>query len=103
MKKIVQLSHVHLHVGKLHFLFACVAIRIIISKPERRKCMNKVFRKSEIWFSVIVIVIYSVLQSLAIEGNKRIGVEYSASAVAILVLAIWLYWFIRKNDLSEYY
>lgn len=65
--------------------------------------MYTLYRKSELWFSLILIIIFSVLQSLSIEGNKQIGVEYSVNAVSTLVLAVFMYWFIRRNDLKDYY
>lgn len=32
--------------------------------------MYTLYRKSELWFSLILILIFSVLQSISIEGNK---------------------------------
>lgn len=65
--------------------------------------MSNLFKKSELWLSIVVIAVYSILQSLAIEGNERIGIEYSVSAVITLALAVVLYNFIRKNNLRDYY
>ena len=65
--------------------------------------MYKLYKKSELWFSLIFIFIFSVLQSLSLEGNKQIGVEYSVSAITTLVLAVFLYWFIRRKELKDYY
>lgn len=65
--------------------------------------MYTLYRKSELWFSLILIFIFSVLQSISIEGNKQLGVEYSVSAVSTLVLAVFLYWFIRRKELKDYY
>lgn len=63
--------------------------------------MYTLYRKSELWFSLIFI--FSVLQSISIEGNKQLGVEYSVSAVSTLVLAVFLCWFIRRKELKDYY
>lgn len=59
--------------------------------------MYTLYRKSELWFSLILIFIFSVLQSISIEGNKQFGVEYSVSAVSTLVLAVFLYWFMKRS------
>lgn len=65
--------------------------------------MYTLYKKSELWFSLIFIFIFSVLQSLSIQGNKKIGIEYAVSAVSTLVLAVCIYWFIKRNALKEYY
>lgn len=65
--------------------------------------MYTLYRKSELWFSLILVSIFSVLQSISIEGNKQLGVEYSVSAVSTLVLAVFLCWFIRRKELKDYY
>ena len=65
--------------------------------------MKKIYEKSELRFAIIWIVIYCVLQSLANSINEEIGVEYSASAVLCVIQAVIIFFFIRKNSLSERY
>ena len=48
-------------------------------------------------------MVYCVLQSLANPLNKRIGVEYSASAAFCILQAVILIAFIRKNHLQKRY
>ena len=47
------------------------------------------------------IVVYCVLQSLANPLNKRIGIEYSASAAFCILQAVILFAFIQKNHLQK--
>lgn len=65
--------------------------------------MKKLYEKSEITFAVVWIVMYCVLQSLANPINKKIGVEYSASAIFCIVQAVILFAFIWKNSLLKRY
>ena len=65
--------------------------------------MKKIYEKSELRFAIIWIVIYCVLQSVANSINEEIGAEYSASAVLCFVQAVIIFFFIRKNSLSERY
>lgn len=65
--------------------------------------MINFYKKHELIFSIVMIVVYSFLQSLAIEGNAAMGVEYSISAIVTVALALVLYLFVRKNKLNEYY
>ena len=65
--------------------------------------MKKLYEKNEQAFAIVWIVIYCVLQSLANPLNKKIGIEYSASAIFGIVQTGILYNFIRKNNLQERY
>jgi len=65
--------------------------------------MINFYKKHELIFSIMMIIVYSFLQSLAIEGNAAMGVEYSISAIVTVALALALYLFVRKNKLNEYY
>ena len=49
--------------------------------------MKKLYEKNELTFALLWIVVYCVLQSLANPLNKRIGVEYSASAAFCILQA----------------
>ena len=59
--------------------------------------MNKLYVKNELTFSIVWIVVYCVLQSLANPLNKAIGIEYSASAVFCILQTIILLTFILKK------
>jgi len=65
--------------------------------------MTIFYKKHELIFSIVMIVVYSFLQSLAIEGNVATGIEYSISAIVTVTLALALYIFIRRNKLCDYY
>lgn len=65
--------------------------------------MNKLYVKNELTFSIVWIVVYCVLQSLANPLNKAIGIEYSASAVFCILQTIILLTFILKNNLRKRY
>lgn len=65
--------------------------------------MKKLYEKNELTFSIMWIVVYCVLQSLANPLNKVSGIEYAASAVFCILQTIVLFNFIRKNKLQEQY
>ena len=65
--------------------------------------MKKLYAQSELSFAIACIVIYCILQSLANPLNAIIGIECAANALFLLVLAIILFHFIRKNGLLERY
>lgn len=65
--------------------------------------MKKLHDKNELTFSIVWIVIYCILQSLANPLNEKIGIDFSASAIFCILQSIVLLIFIRKNDLLERY
>lgn len=65
--------------------------------------MEKLYKKSEITFAVVLIIIYCILQSLTNPLNQLIGIDYSASAAFCVLQAVFLFVFIKKNNLSEKY
>ena len=65
--------------------------------------MKKLYEKNELTFSIMWIVVYCVLQSLANPLNKIIGIEYAASAAFCILQTIVLFTFIWKNKLQERY
>ncbi len=65
--------------------------------------MKKLHEKNELTFALLWIVVYCFLQSLANPLNKRIGIEYSASAAFCILQAVILFAFIRKNHLRKRY
>lgn len=73
------------------------------SSAKRGKKLKKLYEKNELILALLWIVVYCVLQSLANPLNKRIGVEYSASAAFCILQAVILIAFIRKNHLQKRY
>ena len=65
--------------------------------------MKKLYEKNELTFALLWIVVYCVLQSLANPLNKRIGIEYSASAAFCILQTVILLAFIQKNHLQKRY
>lgn len=65
--------------------------------------MKKIYEKDEMTFTIICIVIYCILQSLANPLNDMIHIDYFASAVFCILQAIILFNFIRKNRLTKHY
>ncbi len=65
--------------------------------------MKKLYERSELAFSIVWIVVYCVLQSLANPLGKIIGIEYSASALFCILQTIVLLVFILKNRLQNRY
>lgn len=65
--------------------------------------MKKLYEKNEVAFAVVWIVIYCVLQSVAINLNDVIKIEFLPNAVFAIVMTVVLFVFIKKNDLMKYY
>lgn len=65
--------------------------------------MKKLYEKSELWFTLLFIIIYSVGQSYAVSLNKVIGVDYAANMVLNIALTVVLFTFIRRNGLMRRY
>lgn len=65
--------------------------------------MNKLYRKSEIWFSVLWIIFYVVGTSAADIISEKIGVQKSVSAVYLIVLStVALIWLAKNRLFKEY-
>ena len=65
--------------------------------------MTKLYRKSEITFAILWIVAYVVLTSLAEALSESLGSPKSVTAAVHLTLALVLFFWIRRNGLSEKY
>ena len=65
--------------------------------------MNKLYKKSEIWFAIVWIIIYVAGSSVAEGISETIGIQKSvtlfAHAFMCMIALIWL----KKNDLYEKY
>ena len=65
--------------------------------------MTNLYKKNEITFAILWIVAYVLLTSLAEWLSESLGHPKSTTAAAHLVMALVLFFWIRKNSLSEKY
>ena len=65
--------------------------------------MKKLYDKSELTLTLILIAVYTISMSLAVDWNKRIGVDYCANMLLCAALTAVLAWFICKNGLQKKY
>lgn len=70
---------------------------------ETRNQMEKLYRKSELAFSLFWIALYVVLFSISDTISDRIGIVKIVTLPVTLALVLFLAAFIRKNRLGEYY
>ncbi len=65
--------------------------------------MTKLYKKSEITFAILWIVAYVVLSSLADQLSETLGVTKSVTCALHIVMSLILFFWIRKNNLTEKY
>lgn len=65
--------------------------------------LEKLYKKSEIWFAVVFIIVYVVGNGNLIEASSEMGLEMGLTIPYNLLLLGILAWFIRKNELAGYY
>lgn len=65
--------------------------------------MTKLYKKSEITFTIVWIVAYVVLSSFADNVSADLGVTKSVTAVLHIAMTLILFFWIRKNDLMKKY
>ena len=65
--------------------------------------VKKFYEKSEIWFSVLLIVLYVVGSSVADDLSRAVGVTKSVTLVFQFALAAVIWLFIRRNGLEKTY
>ena len=65
--------------------------------------MTKLYKKSEIAFTVVWIVAYVVLSSFADNLSSDLGVAKSITSVLHVAMVLILFFWIRKNDLMDKY
>lgn len=63
--------------------------------------MKKLYEKSEIWFAVLWIIVYVVAGSVADSVSESLGVLKSVTAPLFIILSVFLFVWVKKNDLSE--
>ena len=65
--------------------------------------MRKLYEKSEIWFAVAWIVAYVVLASTGDNISADLGIDKIVTLPILIAMSVLLYFFVRKNGLTEKY
>lgn len=65
--------------------------------------MKKLYTKNELTFSIIWIVLYVVLLSLADSVSVNLGTEKLITAPLCVLMTAFLFFWVKKNDLMEKY
>lgn len=65
--------------------------------------LNKLYKKSEVWFAVIFIIVYVIGNSYCIQASESAGIEMVYTIPYNLVLLGIMFVFIVKNKLLGYY
>ena len=65
--------------------------------------MKKLYAKSEIWFAVAWIIAYVVLASAGDNISADLGIEKIVTLPILIAMSAILYFFVRKNGLTEKY
>ena len=65
--------------------------------------LKKLYEKSEIWFAAAWIIAYVVLASMGDNVSADLGVDKIVTLPILIVLSAILYFFVRKNGLTEKY
>ncbi|MDE6666425.1 MAG: CPBP family intramembrane metalloprotease [Ruminococcus sp.] len=62
----------------------------------------KLFKKNEITFSVVLILIYVFGESAMLRVSEKIGVEFLAEMIFCIIMSVIVFLFIRRNSLEQY-
>ena len=65
--------------------------------------LKKLYEKSEIWFSLAWIIAYVVLASTGDNISADLGIDKIVTLPILIALSAVLYFFVRKNGLTEKY
>ena len=65
--------------------------------------MNKLYTKSELWFSIIFIVVYITIASLGDMFSDMIKISKIFTFFFLFALSLFLFFWIKKNNLLEKY
>ena len=65
--------------------------------------LKKLYEKSEIWFAVAWIIAYIVLASAGDNISAGLGIEKLVTLPILIAMSAILYFFVRKNGLTEKY
>ncbi len=62
---------------------------------------NKLYKKSEIWFSILWIIIYVVDTSICDEISRMVGIEKVFTAPYLLILSAILFVWVKRNGFYQ--
>lgn len=65
--------------------------------------LKKLYTKSEIWFAVAWIIAYVVLASTGDTISADLGIDKIVTLPILIAMSVILYFFVRKNGLTEKY
>ena len=65
--------------------------------------MKKLYEKSELWFAVAWIIGYVVLASTGDNISADLGIDKIVTLPILIAMSLGLYFFVRKNGLTEKY
>ena len=65
--------------------------------------LKKLYEKSEIWFAVAWIIAYVVLASTGDNISADLGIDKIVTLPILIAMSGILYFFVRKNGLTEKY
>ena len=65
--------------------------------------LKKLYEKSELWFSIVWIIVYVILASIGDNLSMMIGIEKVVTLPILIILSFILFFFIRKNKLYNKY
>ncbi|MEG0291835.1 MAG: CPBP family intramembrane glutamic endopeptidase [Anaerovoracaceae bacterium] len=65
--------------------------------------LQQLYKKDELWFAIIFIIIYVVGTSITDNISRDLGVAKSLTTLFLIVLSGSILLFIKKNKLSTYY
>ena len=65
--------------------------------------LKKLYEKSEIWFAVAWIIAYVVLASAGDNVSAELGIDKIVTLPILIAMSAILYFFVRKNSLTEKY
>ena len=65
--------------------------------------LEKLYKKSEVWFAVVFIILYVIGNSIFIQVSENVGLEMVYTIPYNLVLLGIMFIFIGKNRLFGYY
>ena len=65
--------------------------------------LKKIYNKSEIWFAVAWIIAYVVLASTGDNVSADLGIDKIVTLPILIIMSAILYFFVRKNGLTEKY
>ena len=65
--------------------------------------LKKLYEKSELWFSIVWIIVYVILASIGDNLSMMIGIEKVVTLPILIILSFILFFFLRKNKLYNKY